>query len=282
MTSPSASKIPPSHDEIGQLARAFNLMVARLDLAFARQKRFVADVSHELRTPLTALGGGMEMLLIGAEAGDPEASRRLMRGMYAEVERMRRLVEDLLTLTRLDEGKMQLRLERLDPAALMNGIYEQAQHLERGQEIRRDVESQLPEIWADGDRLRQVLLNLVDNALKFTPAEGTVTLRARRDGADAVTLEVEDTGRGIPADALPHVFERFYRADPSRVRSAGQVGGSGLGLSIARSLVEACGGTIAIASEEGHGTHVTVRFPVRSGERSSPSGRIPLAAPAER
>jgi two-component system OmpR family sensor kinase len=273
---------PPTQDEIGRLARSFNHMVARLEAAFARQKRFVADVSHELRTPLTALGGGMEMLLIGAEAGDPEASRRLLRGMYAEVERMRRLAEDLLTLTRLDEGHIELRVERLDPGALLEGVCEQAQHLARGQEIRCDVESPLPAIEVDADRIRQVLLNLVDNALKFTPPPGTVTLRARREVSDGVILEVEDSGRGIPADALPHVFDRFYRADPARARMAGQVGGSGLGLAIAKSLVRANGGRIAIASTEGRGTSVVVRFPALLDQRASHSGKIPLVAPADR
>jgi two-component system OmpR family sensor kinase len=255
-------EVPQTQDEIGRLARSFNNMVARLEAAFGRQKRFVADVSHELRTPLTALGGGMEMLMIGAQAGDPEVSARLMRGMYAEVERMRRLVEDLLTLTRLDEGRMQLRMERLAPGALVSSVAEQAERLTRGQVIRADVEPTLPEIQVDADRMRQVLLNLVDNALKFTPAPGAVTLAARREGKDAVAMEVRDTGAGIAPDALPHVFERFYRADPARARAHGQVGGSGLGLSIAKSLVEACGGRIAISSEVGEGTRVILRFPV--------------------
>ena len=273
---------PPTQDEIGRLARSFNRMVARLENAFARQKRFVADVSHELRTPLTALGGGMEMLLIGAEAGDPEASRRLLRGMYSEVERMRRLVDDLLTLARLDEGRMELRLERLDPAALMTGVYEQTLQLERGQEIRCEIASQLPEILVDADRVRQVLLNLVDNALKFTPPPGVVTLRAYPTAGDIVVLEVEDTGQGIPESDLPHIFERFFRVDPSRVRPAGHVGGSGLGLAIAKSLVEASGGTIAITSAEGKGTRVTVRFPVMNATSVPRAPGLSLAAPLER
>ncbi len=272
---------PPTRDEIGRLARAFNHMVARLEAAFARQKRFVADVSHELRTPLTALGGGMEMLLIGAEAGDAETSRRLMRGMYAEVERMRRLVEDLLTLTRLDEGRMRLRLSRIDTGALVSGVCEQARQLAHGQEVTCDVAPELPAIQADADRLRQVLLNVVDNALKFTPAPGRVTVRAWQEEG-AVAIAVEDTGVGIPSEALPHVFERFYRADWARVRAPGQVGGSGLGLAIARSLVTLCGGHIAISSEEGHGTCVTVRFPVAAGEaRVTPALDSALAAGGE-
>ncbi|HEX6122576.1 MAG TPA: ATP-binding protein [Ktedonobacterales bacterium] len=273
---------PPTQDEIGRLAHAFNRMVARLDTAFTRQKRFVADVSHELRTPLTALGGGMEMLLIGAERGDPETSRRLMRGMYAEVERMRRLVEDLLTLTRLDEGRIQLRIERLAPGALLGTIAEQAEQLARGQEVRAEIAPDLPDIQADADRLRQVLLNLVDNALKFTPTTGVVTLVARQEETGQVALEVADTGVGIPPEALPHVFERFFRADFARARLPGQVGGSGLGLAIAKSLIEASGGQISVESELGQGTRVTVRFPAVAADLSAPAPNPALPAASER
>jgi len=253
---------PPARDEIGRLARSFNSMVAQLEDAFTRQKRFVADVSHELRTPLTALGGGLEMLLLGADRGDAEAARRLTRGMYAEVDRMRRLVEDLLTLTRLDDGQAGLRTDLIAIAPIVAEVCEQAERLARGQSVRCDVEAGLPSIRADADRLRQVLLNLLDNALKHTPATGTITIAARREGDTCVSLAVKDTGRGIPAEALPHVFDRFYRADPARARSGERTGGAGLGLSIARGLVEAQGGRIAIESASGRGTTVILRFPV--------------------
>ena len=255
---------PPARDEIGNLARSFNVMVARLEEMFARQKRFVSDAAHELRTPLTALGGGLEMLLMGADRGDVDASRRLMRGMYAETERMRRLVEDLLTLTRLDEGRIALRLERIEVGPLIEDVTEQARQLANGQEVSCTVAERLPPVRADADRVRQVLLNLVENALKFTPAPGQVALAARpakEGGESGVALEVRDTGAGIPAEALPHVFDRFYRADPARARGGARPGGSGLGLAIAKSLVEAQGGTISIASKEGAGTTVTIVLP---------------------
>lgn len=255
---------PPTHDEIGRLARSFNVMVARLEETFARQKRFVADAAHELRTPLTALGGGLEMLLMGADRGDVEASRRLMRGMYAETERMRRLVEDLLTLTRLDEGRAGLRLERIEVGPLIEDVAEQARQLAHGQEVNCTVADGLPPVRADADRIRQVLLNMVENALKYTPAPGRVELTAgpAKDGVGSgVALEVRDTGAGIPAEALPHVFDRFYRADPARARRGSQPGGSGLGLAIAKGLVEAQGGTISIASKEGAGTAITIVLP---------------------
>ena len=267
---------PPARDEIGRLARSFNSMVAQLEDAFTRQKRFVADVSHELRTPLTALGGGLEMLLLGANRGDTEAARRLTRGMYAEVDRMRRLVEDLLTLTRLDDGQAGLRADLVAVAPLVAEVCEQAQRLARGQIVRCDLEAGLPSIRADADRLRQVLLNLLDNALKHTPAPGTITIAARREGAATVALAVRDTGRGIPAGALPHVFDRFYRADPARARTGERTGGAGLGLSIARGLVEAQGGHIAIESAAGRGTTVTLRFPIAATSTDQPAQPAPI------
>jgi two-component system, OmpR family, sensor kinase len=171
-------KEPETDDEIGHLAHSFNAMVARLEEAFARQKRFVSDVSHELRTPLTALGGQLEMLMLGADAGNPETQRRLVRGMYAETERMRRLVEDLLTLARLDEGRLPLRPAPVDVATIVRDVCEQAGMLAMGQEVACDTPAAPLMARADGDRLREVLLNLVENALKFTPAGGTVSLAA--------------------------------------------------------------------------------------------------------
>ncbi len=224
---------PPAQDEIGQLARAFNRMVARLEAAFARQKRFVADVSHELRTPLTGLGGSLEMLLLRADDGDEETARRLMSGMYTEVERMQRLDE----------------------------VREQMQGLAHGQEVCCQVPPDLPALRGDADQLRRVLLNIVENALKFTPPAGRVELVARRECLEFLTLAVRDSGVGILPEALPYVFDRFYRADPSRTRPSAQAGGSGLGLSIAKELVEAHGGTIAISSNVGEGTTVTMRLP---------------------
>jgi two-component system OmpR family sensor kinase len=255
---------PVADDELGRLTHSFNVMVARLEAAFARQKRFVSDVSHELRTPLTALGGGLEMLLLGADAGDPEAQRRLLRGMYAETERMRRLVEDLLTLARLDEGHLPLRPADIDATALLRDVAEQAERLASGQRIVRDLPDAPLLARADADRLRQVLLNLVENALKFTPAEGTITLAAQRGAkgaGDRILIIVRDTGAGIPPDALAHVFDRFYRADFARARPSDQPGGSGLGLAIAQSLIEAQGGAIAIESDVRQGTAVTIALP---------------------
>ncbi len=251
---------PPTDDEIGRLALSFNRMVAQLETAFQRQKRFVSDVSHELRTPLTALSGSLEMLLMGADGGDIEASRRLAHGMYAEIQRMHRLVEDLLALTQLDTGKIMLREDVVHLEGVIHKVYEQAQHLSHGQNLRCDVAPDLPPVRVDEDRLQQVLLNIVDNALKFTSPGGRVEILASSDGQNTVLIQVRDTGQGIPPDALPHIFDRFYRADPSRSRSPQHVGGNGLGLAIAKELVEAQGGSITVESKPGEGTTVTLRF----------------------
>lgn len=255
---------PPARDEIGRLAHTFNAMVASLEAAFARQKRFVADVSHELRTPLTSLGGSLEMLLLGADNGDEATARRLMSGMYTEVERMQRLVMDLLALARLDEGRLKLQRERIEIRALLAELCEQMQGLTCGQELICLVPVDLPELDGDRDHLRRVLLNVLENALKFTPPGGRVEVAASSEHGAELLLEVRDTGSGIPAAALPHVFERFYRADPARARQHAQSGGSGLGLSIARELVEAHHGIITITSQPGAGTTVTIRLPAQA------------------
>jgi signal transduction histidine kinase len=255
---------PAARDEIGRLARAFNSMVARLEAAFARQKRFVADVSHELRTPLTGLGGSLEILLLGATTGDEETAHRLMSGMYAEVERMQRLVADLLVLTRLDEGRLKLHLTTVEVSALLADVCMQLQSQVHGQSLTYQVPPGLPALRGDAGQLRRVLLNIVENALKFTPTGGCVELRAANEKQGWVMLEIQDTGTGIPPETLPHVFERFYRADSSRTRQSSQMGGSGLGLSLARELVEAHGGTIAISSSVGQGTTVTLQLPAHN------------------
>jgi signal transduction histidine kinase len=181
--------------------------------------------------------------------------------MYAEVERMQRQVADLLDLTRLDEGHLNLRLTSVDISPLLADICAQMQSQVHGQSLTYQVPPGLPALRADADQLRRVLVNIVENSLKFTLPGGRVELRATNENPGWVTLEIQDTGAGIPPEALPHVFERFYRADPSRTRPSRQIGGSGLGLSIAKELVEAHGGTIAISSSVAKGTTVTLRLP---------------------
>lgn len=257
------------NDEIGDLAKSFNQMVAQLEKAFLQQERFVANVSHELRTPLTALGGSLEMLLIGADNGDVDMSRRLMRGMYAEIQRMQRLVENLLVLARLDEDRLLLRNDAVDMHELISRVYDQVQQLAHGQKITCDINTHMLRARVDADKLQQVLLIIVDNALKFTPHDGQIKILAYNVGKEAIIVEVRDNGRGIPIDDLPHVFERFYRVDQARSRQPQQVGGNGLGLAIAKEVIEAQGGSIMIKSKLAQGTVVTLCL--RTTSETTPS-----------
>ncbi len=265
---------PLTQDEVGQLTRSFNTMVRQMESTITRQRQFVADVSHELRTPLTALNGELEMLLLGADRGNVEGVRRLARGMHAEIGRLGRLVEDLLTLAQFDEGQAELTLQPTNVAHLIEQVAEHGRALANGQRIETVIASDLPTITADPDRLQQALLNLLENALKYTPSDGSIRLSARLVGEGPKRMlltQVADTGAGVAPDALPHIFDRFYRADAARKRGTGRPAGAGLGLSIVKSLVEAQGGVVSITSERAHGTTVTLAFPVTAGPRALPA-----------
>ncbi|HUY75404.1 MAG TPA: ATP-binding protein [Ktedonobacterales bacterium] len=262
---------PPSQDEVGRLARAFNEMVAQLDDLIRRQQQFVADASHELRTPLTALRGGLEMLLIGADQGDAEAARRLVRGMYAESLRMQRLVDDLLTLTHIDNQRVALRPSPIALADLLAEVADEAERIARGQRITTNVTPPTLRLVADADHLKQALLNLVSNAIKFTPPSGEVMISAHEGAAhETVALTVRDTGVGIPPELTPHVFDRFVRGEVARARH-GRREGSGLGLAIVKGLVEAQGGAVAIESAVGVGTAATITLPASPQSEPSPA-----------
>lgn len=269
---------PPTHDELGQLSRSFNSMVQQLETTFNRQRQLVADVSHELRTPLTALNGELEMLLLGADGGNIEGVRRLARGMHAEIGRLHRLVEDLLTLAQFDEGRAVVSPQPINVGLLVELVAQHARALAHQQRIETDVTRDLPRILADPDHLQQALLNVLENALKYTPGEGVIRVVARPSNAGetrALLLEVSDTGAGMPPEALAHVFDRFYRADAARKRGKHRPAGAGLGLSIVKSLVEAQGGQVMISSAPGRGTTVTFAFPVADAPTRTP---IPLPA----
>jgi two-component system, OmpR family, sensor kinase len=229
-------------------------MLDRLAAALATQRRFVADAAHELRTPLTALGGMVEMLQLGADRGDRETAQRLLGRMEREIDRLGRLVADLLTLSRLD-GERPLRLEPVELAPVVTDVAGQTRLLARGQDVQLRIAAS-PTVHGDADRLKQVLLNLAANALAFTPPDGRIEFRLDRVDGHA-RLVVADTGSGIAPDVLPRVMDRFVRGDPSRSRATG---GTGLGLAIARGIVEAHGGTIALESEVGRGTRAIVEL----------------------
>lgn len=252
--------VPRGDDELTDLARAFNEMVSRLEAAFATQRRFIADASHELRSPLAALGGGVEMLVMGADRGDPEARARLLRLMESETARMSRLVDDLLTLTRFDANPLgTLQRAPVDLHALAADVVEMTRLLAPDRDVRLEAADTAVVVDGDTDRLRQALLNLCANARAYTPPGGTITIGVRLVGKNAV-LSVADTGEGIAPDDLPRIWNRFYRADPARARQSGQ-GGLGLGLAIVQAIVKAHGGSVAIESAVGVGTTVTLTLP---------------------
>ncbi len=245
-------------DEIGELAEAFDTMLDRLAAALKAQRRFVADAAHELRTPLTALGGMVEMLEMGADRGDRATVSRMLQTMNREIDRLARLVSDLLTLSKLDAERPIVNAP-VDLAVLVNEVASQTRLLARGQHVDVTI-ADAPLVTGDQDQLKQVLLNLADNALKFTPPGGRIEFRLGSDHGTA-TIGVADTGSGIPADVLPRVTERFERGDPSRSRATG---GFGLGLAIARDIVEAHGGQLSIESKVGQGTVVHIALPRQS------------------
>lgn len=248
-----------AEDELGRLSQAFNDMTARLRAARQMQVDFVANVSHELRTPLTAIKGLVETLRDGA-VDDVSVRDRFLASMEDETDRLIRLVNDLLILSRADSNALNLQCEAVDLIDLVEATIQRLAPgaSERDITLRVNAAPGLPLVRADADRMEQVLLNLLDNAIKFSPAGGTVTVSLRTAQAGMVQVQVQDAGMGIPADALPRIGERFYRADRARNRSAG---GSGLGIAIARALVEAHGGSLRVASEQGRGTAVSFTIP---------------------
>jgi heavy metal sensor kinase len=246
------------NDEVGRLARTFDDMIARLDNAFRRQRQFTADASHELRTPLAAIKGQVEVTL--SKERSAGGYREVLQAVNEEVDRLIRLVVSLLTLARADAGQIPLALEPVDLAELVAGAVEQVRPLASQRGVELSVASG-PEVTlqADEDLLLQLLLNLLDNAVKYTQSGGRVTLAWDIRGGQ-VELSVHDTGPGIPSEHLPHVFERFYRVDEARSRDAG---GVGLGLSICRWIAEVHGGSISVESEAGKGSAFAVRLPIK-------------------
>jgi signal transduction histidine kinase len=264
-------KVPAgSRDELGRLSRAFNDMTARLRAARQMQTDFVANVSHELRTPLTALKGTVETLR-DAAVDDPEVRDRFLETIETETDRLIRLVNDLLVLSRADSEALDLHLEEVDLAPLVGDVLGRlsARTAARGLSLEIEAEPNLPAAWADPDRVEQVLVNLLDNAYKYAPPGSAITVRLGpgeqlRSASPSppddgqIYVQVRDQGPGIAAADLPRIGERFYRAD--RARSRGE-GGSGLGLAIARALVEGHGGRLWLESQEGRGTTVTFTLP---------------------
>lgn len=240
-------------DEVGRLVHAFNNTLERLEKLFASQKQFMADISHELRTPLTSIKGNLAYMKRVKEVDPP-----VLDSMIRETDRMSRMVKDLLFLNRAEQGELPLDNKLVEMDTLLLEVFQQVKTL-AGERVRVVLgEEDQAVVYGDRDRLKQVMLNLSVNAIEFTPEGGDVTLNLRCRG-EHVELEVSDTGEGINPEALPYIFDRFYRTDPSRKRR--KLGGAGLGLSIAEWIVRAHGGTIDVKSRPGEGSTFLVRLP---------------------
>ncbi len=250
-----------SEDEVGRLAAAFNIMADTLEQQEALRKAMVSDIAHELRTPLSLIQGNLEAILDGYYELSPEN----IEAIHGDTVVMTRLVNDLRVLAVAEAGQLTLEWEAVDMAELARRVVDRfsSQAAERKVALHVEIEPSIPPVRGDAQRLTQVLNNLLSNALRHTPAGGAITLSVRvQDGGNKkrnVLVSVTDSGEGIAADALPHVFERFYRVDRSRSRASG---GTGLGLPIARQLVEAHGGRIwAESAGPGEGSVFSFTLP---------------------
>lgn len=241
--------------EVRALVRAFNSMASRLKKADEKRRSLLADVTHELRTPLTVIRGNLE----GIQDGVYEADEAHLKSIIDEVNILSRLVDDLRTLALAESGALLLHKEATDLTALIKEVVDafQAQADEQGVELRTDTTLGSTHVYIDGERMHQVLSNLIVNALRYTPAGGVISLRCyhvkKKDNENRIIIAVEDNGPGIKAEDLPYVFERYYKASDS--------GGMGLGLSIVKNMVEAHGGKVDVESVEGKGTKFTICMP---------------------
>ena len=261
------------NDELSRLSLTVNAMLARLEASFAALRRFTADASHELKTPLTVLRADVERAM---HPGTDRAERMVaLEEALQETARMSDLVDSLLTLARADEGRFDIHRVPVDLEPLMREVYETAMILGEAAGLELSLSAlEGGVVMGDRTRLRQLLLNLITNAIKYTPRGGKVELSVTRRQHDEVAIVVRDTGIGISASDLPHIFDRFWRADRARSR-ASERGGFGLGLAISQWIVQAHGGTISVQSRLGRGTAFTVLLPI------VPDSALPPAAESD-
>ena len=247
--------IVKSRDELGELAAAFNQMSSDLNRLSQARQQMTADIAHDLRTPLTVIGGYIESMRDGVLK--PTSER--LDTIHGEVQHLQRLVEDLQTLSQADAKELALNCEPVAPSAWLERVAKTYRPLAAQTKVKLAVraESNLPMINMDADRMAQVFGNLISNALRYSPEGGQIILAAYRQ-ENSIVLSIQDTGSGIAPEALPFIFDRFYQADPAR--SSGRE--SGLGLAIAKSIVEAHGGTISAESQVGQGTTMKIQFPI--------------------
>lgn len=268
-----ACRLAPLRDPRGAVR---GVVCVLLDMTRERRleemrREFVANVSHELRTPLTYLEGYTEAILDGL-AADPEEEKRYLQIILDETLRLRRLVSDLLDLSRIEAGQLALVKEEVDLGGLCRQVLEKVRPLAEEKNVRLELAAPpgLPPAWGSPDRLQQILINLLDNALRHTPAGGEVKVRAKEGIGGMLELSVSDTGPGIPSQDLPYVFERFYKVEKARTRTTA---GTGIGLAIVKALVEAHGGRVWVESTPGQGTRFTFTVPqAPAGGRNTAMG----------
>jgi len=264
-------------DELQQLSLSLNRMIERLEDAFHHISRFSADASHELRTPLTIMRGELETA-IQKPSVDPEA-REVLGTVLEETVRLSKIVDQLLTMARLDAGEAFLELSRFDFSALVRTTVEHMRLLADEKKLFLKIETSKPiQLEGDQSRLQQVIVNLLDNAIKYTPEGGSVTVSVDAK-ANAAVLKVTDTGIGISEAAQAHIFERFYRTDKARSR---RLGGTGLGLSIVKSIGAAHGGQVSVQSIEGRGTTFSFAIPrLRDAEAATATSQETILKPTK-
>src|SRR5215471_2943520 len=245
-----------TNDELDQLAAEFNDTLARLEKAVGEMKQFTASISHELRTPLAVLRGEAEVALM--QASSPEQYRRVLSSQLEEFEKLSRMINQLLTLARAESGDVEIAQETVDLSAMAQKLTEDLEPVASSKNLTLSCNSDLSvTVCGDSGWLERVVLNLLDNAIKFTPAGGHVNVRVYQNGHSA-TLEVQDDGIGIPNEALPHIFERFYRSDPSR---SDRSEGAGLGLSLVKWAVDQHHGSIEVESTPNKGSRFRLKLP---------------------
>jgi len=260
--------VPPTDDELARLSRTINRMLERLDNFFQAQVRLSADVSHELRTPLTIIRGNVDIL---RRMGDsPTTREEALNAIESALNRMARLVSDLLLLSQADAGMM-LKMKPVDLDGVILDVFQQAHALRNGVELKLG-HADPARVYGDEDRLKQLLINLMENAIKHTPKGGSVTLSVYRS-ENSVRISVADTGAGISSEHLPHIFDRFYRVKGQRVR------GSGLGLAIAKWIAEAHHGTLTAESEPGLGSTFTLTLPLLKEDENNQRQKADLENP---
>jgi heavy metal sensor kinase len=255
-------------DEVDEVAQAFNETLARLENSVGQMKQFTASISHELRTPLTTLRGEAEIALL--EARSVEEYKRVLASQLEEFDKLSHMINQLLVLANAEAGEIQWTAQSVDLSELMVSLVEQLEPVSAAKRIALKTTAQSHvNVRGDASWIERVILNLLDNAIKFTPEGGHVEVSIAVEGREAA-LQVQDSGIGIPPQALPHIFERFYRAEPSRSK---QIEGVGLGLALARWIVEKHRGRITVESQPGKGTCFTVLLPLYAPPAASPTDR---------